>query len=604
MSADETPVVDGEPLPEALVRSRAGWRLGKAWPHSRWWILTALCLLLAGALVWASLRSRGPSIVVRFREGHGIQPGDALRYRGIDVGVVTRVELTGGLEGVDLRIQLDPAAGRVARQGSRFWIVRPQVSLSRIRGLDTVIGPKYVAVQPGPDDARLQRRFAGEEVPLSLGDITQQEIRIHFGNGHGLVVGDELRYRGLVVGEITALDLTGEGVTVHARLASSAAWLAREGSRFWVERPRVDFQGIRGLETIVGGRYLAVQPGPPRAAKRSEFLGLDSAPIAVDRVSGGLELILEGSHRMGVEAGAPITHRGVQVGQILSVQLAADAASVEMRAYIDAEYKGLVRENTRFWSTSGIDLRIGVAGIRFTADTLATIAAGGVALATPDAAGSAVSTGHRFALVRATDEIEQWQQWRPRLAVGDALLPDGAALPRPQRGLLVWQRRTLGIRRGQQRAGWLLVLDNASALAPADLLVPPARAVDGSAALEVVGQRLALTDDQVRKYGLLAIGRLSLESDDVPRWPAEDLRGPEQPEDCLVVLQSRQGNLPLPTARLEAQEGTWRIDPALPVDADMHGAPVVATRDGAVIGLVVVQPEGGLVVPLPARLLE
>src|SRR5690606_5673196 len=199
----------------------------------------------------------------------------------------------------------DAPARSLARQGSRFWIVRPEISLSRIRGLDTVIGPKYIAVAPGPASAPSQHVFKGDEVPVGFADGEDQEIRIHFGSGHGLAVGDELRHRGIVIGEVTSVQLqpNGSGVTVNVRLATSAADVARAGSQFWIERPRINVTGIGGLDTLVGGRYLAVLPGPADAPPHDEFQGLDVAPVAIDRAEGGLEIVLESAHRQGVDSG-------------------------------------------------------------------------------------------------------------------------------------------------------------------------------------------------------------------------------------------------------------------------------------------------------------
>ena len=43
-------------------------------------------------------------------------------------------------------------------------------------------------------------------------------------------------------------------------------WFGREGSRFWIERPDISIGQIRGLGTLVGGRFVGVVPGPPDAA--------------------------------------------------------------------------------------------------------------------------------------------------------------------------------------------------------------------------------------------------------------------------------------------------------------------------------------------------
>ena len=60
---------------------------------SRMWLITVSCLLIAIGLTWSAIRSPGTTIEIRFSEGHGLKPGDAVRYRGIDIGHVEKVTL-------------------------------------------------------------------------------------------------------------------------------------------------------------------------------------------------------------------------------------------------------------------------------------------------------------------------------------------------------------------------------------------------------------------------------------------------------------------------------------------------------------------------------
>ncbi len=49
----------------------------------------------------------GEKVVIHFREGHGIKPGDTLRYRGIDLGAVESVHLSDDMQGVDVHISVN-----------------------------------------------------------------------------------------------------------------------------------------------------------------------------------------------------------------------------------------------------------------------------------------------------------------------------------------------------------------------------------------------------------------------------------------------------------------------------------------------------------------
>src|SRR5690606_12887272 len=119
----------------------------------------------AGWLGWRAMQEQGHVITIEFSTGSGIEPGDPLTYRDLEVGLVRDVRLSEDLNRVMVKAELKPDAEPLAREGTRFWVVRPDVSLRRVRGLDTIIGPKYIRVEPGPlsrdDDDRLQDHFIG-----------------------------------------------------------------------------------------------------------------------------------------------------------------------------------------------------------------------------------------------------------------------------------------------------------------------------------------------------------------------------------------------------------------------------------------------------------
>ena len=222
-------------------------------------------------------------------------------------------------------------------------------------------------------------------------------ITVHFRDGQGIQVGDSARFRGIDVGQVASVSLNEQqdGVDVVIAMSPGAAGLARSGTRFWIERPTISVSEIRGLDTLLSGRFIGVAPGAQGASKAIEFDGLDEAP-AGELPEGGLEIVLEAKTRGGLRRGAPILHRGLPVGYIISVALAPDASSVEARAFVSPSYRKLVRENSIFWNASGVDLSVGLGGIKLSVDTLSTIVLGGVSMATPEPAGKHASEGDHF----------------------------------------------------------------------------------------------------------------------------------------------------------------------------------------------------------------
>ena len=548
-----------------------------------WWV-TLAAVIGAIVLVTMSLKSHGPTITIRFAEGHGLKTGDVLRFRGIAIGEVSEVVLTPDLVRVAVKVQLELKASHVARRGSQFWIERPRVSLSRVSGLETIVGAKFLGVIPGQSDGPAVTEFEGTESPPTLSEPESIEITIRFHEGHGLQVGDPLRHRGIAVGEVTSVDLNHElsAVAVRVRLVGEAHHLAREGTQFWVERPRVSVAEVRGLDTLVGGRYLAVSPGPDDAKSRTEFEGLDVAPVAEVPV-GALEIVLHAPQRWGVDRGVPVTFRGLRVGQVLSVGLSSDATNLEARAFIESRYRSLVRQNSVFWSASGVDVSVGFSGFQFTADTLASIAQGGVAFATPAEPGPAANTGQRFLYAKSPQE--EWLTWQPRIAATDAALPNDAQLPVPQRAVARWEERSFGFRRDRERAGWLLLLSNGQLLGPADVLLPTESAI-GPILLEIAGQELVLTTDRTQRLGSLATFRpADFKVDTVTAWKTANMRSElSDPEDCLAVTDSQSPPIPIAASSLQARNGVWEVRSATGLGPAHHGAAVISVKDGRLIG--------------------
>lgn len=413
------------------------------------------------------------------------------------------------------------------------------------------------------------------------------EIQIAFERGHGIAPGHAIRHRGIVVGEVeeVALNSTGDGVEVRARLRRDAAALARAGSRFWLVRPEIGLNRIAGLETIVGARYMAVKPG--RGAMQRRFVGLESPPIVEDRATGDLELTIELDRRGSVSAGSPVTYRQVQVGVVERVSLASDAGSVEATVLIEAPFAPLICENTRFWDAGGIEVGVGFKGVTAAVDSAELLLRGGIALATPPEAGEQVRSGFRF---RAAEKAEEsWLAWRPSIVLGRGVLPAELPEPRPVQLRMNWSVGRLIVSE-RSRSGWALATET-GLIAPAWTVRVPEGVRDDSLLFDVGGV-VTNWPPQAQILGELAL----IDSAHIPRavvpFPAARLRRPQAVEDCVALGGGTTTALPLSAGRLVDHGAHWAIDGSVPLDESLDGASVVARADGAVIGLLIFRADG------------
>lgn len=583
----QVPVTHSDGVPQAVIRTKEQVAFGRM--QTRLWWLTGVCTILAAALVVTSFRTQGTQLTIHFQEGHGLKTGDTLRYRGIDIGTVQSVAVSKDLSGVDVIVLLAPGNAAVAVEGSQFWIERPRLRLGQVSGLDTVLGAKYIGVLPGAADAKRLEHFVGIESPLNmtLGDST--EIRIQFPAGEGIAVGDTVRYRGISVGEVVYVELSEsiDAVSVGLRLVGAARSLARIGTQFWIERPRLDLTEVRGLETLVAGRYIAIQPTSEKGEPQTEFVGLPEPP-PLPRRDGSLEVELDASNRLGLVRGAPITYRGLEVGRVANVGLSRDGATVKVRSVIDAEYAELVRDNSKWWAVGGIKVDANLRGVRVAVDSLSAWIRGGIAFATPESPGRRVVTGHRFVL--EAEALPEWLDWQPRIVVGKDRV-DGHDLPQPLRVVASWQASLFGLYRRRTAECWAIALDDGTLRVPL-AFIESARAAQSEVQIEVSGKSYAFRSEAVQVDGQVA--SLPLPQDtQVPTWPSNKLGTWQTPSILLVVNPELSEPMALDATRLASLQGVGlEIAPGVPISPTLQGSPVMDAGTGELIGLLIERPKG------------
>jgi paraquat-inducible protein B len=243
-------------------------------------------------------------------------------------------------------------------------------------------------------------------------------IVIRFDDGDGIQANQTvLKYRGVRIGEVRSVKLTSDGahVEVEARLTSSARTLARNGSVFWVVRPEVGAGGLSGLETIVSGPYIQVQPGG--GDERKTFVGADGPPI-IDQSEKGLEIILTAPQINTLSVGSAVYYRGIEVGAVEYYVLNTNSTEVEIHTLIKPAFAPLVRQNSQFWNAGGISMKLKLFGINVSAENFRSLVIGGIAFATPTSPGILASNHSIFPLNEKMDDA--WPGWSPSIEITNA----------------------------------------------------------------------------------------------------------------------------------------------------------------------------------------
>jgi len=213
-------------LPRARIKKHR-W----AWMY---WLIPLGAAALCFWFVYRDYLATGPTITIYFRDASGLQVNNTpLRFRGAEVGRVKDLELTKDGNYVAVSAQLSGSAAELARTGTVFWIVRPELRLGSITGLRTIVSGEYITMQPG-DGPPARQFMAVERAPLAE-ESGALEIVLLSDDLGSLREQSPVMYRGIQVGQVIRYQLGPDSkqVMARARIRAEYAPLVRRNTVFW-----------------------------------------------------------------------------------------------------------------------------------------------------------------------------------------------------------------------------------------------------------------------------------------------------------------------------------------------------------------------------------
>jgi paraquat-inducible protein B len=248
------------------------------------WVVPLVALAIAGWMIARQFRDRGPEISIEFADAAGIEPSRTIvEHHGVTVGTVRDLELKPDLSGVVAHVRLTKAGAKVAREGSQFWILHPQVGFSGIRGLETLVSGVRLQVRPG--DGPMATSFRGLDTPPSLDDPQAgRAFLLRAEKLGGLTPGSPVYSRGDKggVGDTTRLAEDATAAVIRVRVFTPYVDLVRTNTQFWNASGVSLKFGLSGAEfrsttlqsLISGGVSFATPDGAelaPTALENTEF---------------------------------------------------------------------------------------------------------------------------------------------------------------------------------------------------------------------------------------------------------------------------------------------------------------------------------------------
>jgi len=329
------------PLPEPHVDK------ANRWLPSLVWLIPLLAALIGLTLVVKSFVDQGPTVVVSFRSGDGLEAGKTkVKYKDVDIGLVRAISLSPDLSKVLVTIDMSKEAKRFTVADTRFWVVKPRVGASGVSGLGTLLSGAYIGVDAGKSEEN-RTEFTGLEKPPQVArDEKGSSYILHGDNLGSIDVGSPVFYRRIQVGQVTGFDLddAGRGIKMTVFVSAPYDQYVGKNTRWWHASGvdvRLDSSGFK-INTqslaalLVGGLAFETVTGlkPQVQAPGGTHFALAADQASAMREPEGMPITtvfyFDQSLR-GLSPGAPVDFRGIVMGEVRSVGVEFDPVKKSFR---------------------------------------------------------------------------------------------------------------------------------------------------------------------------------------------------------------------------------------------------------------------------------
>jgi len=265
-------------------------------------------------------------------------------------------------------------------------------------------------------------------------------ITIEFDNGSGIVPNKtEVRYKGLITGLVKKVvpseDL--QRVIAEVEISKNFTDYLTDKTRFWLVSADISLQGVSGLDTLISGSYITIMPDTnEEAVSQDHFIALTEAPT-LDMSTPGLHLTLHTDVLGSISENSPINFKQIPIGYVTGYHYIESSKKIAINIFIKPEFAHLVKENSLFYNTSGVQVTASLSGgVKINTDSLASIMAGGISVDTlsyqaelaPAKNGQSYALHADFQSAEMGHEVELTLDWNSGIDHNAAILFQGLTI--------------------------------------------------------------------------------------------------------------------------------------------------------------------------------
>lgn len=314
------------------------------------WLLPLCALLVTVWLIYKAVSEKGAEITIDFPTAEGLEVDKTkIRYLDVEIGKVTAVSINEDGKTIRVTAQMNKDTDQYLTKSTQFWVVKPQVGLSGITGLNTLLSGAYIAIKPA--QGKHTHNFIGlTQAPILKTNAQGRQFILETTNVNSMRAGTPINFHGITVGEVLNYELANnaDGIKLNVFINSPYDQFIRKDTRFWIDSgvdlsANADGFKVRTgplASLLSGGIAFRTSPEDKTTVLENSVFPLfeNYEKSAETQYHDTMKMVMffSGSVR-GLTVGAPVSLRGIPIGKVVNIELKIDEQTSDIHIPVIVE---------------------------------------------------------------------------------------------------------------------------------------------------------------------------------------------------------------------------------------------------------------------------
>jgi paraquat-inducible protein B len=328
--------------------------------------------------------------------------GAGIIFKGHGIGRITDIQYSIEKQHFIASASINPQFRELINEGAQFWLEKTSLSFSKIENIGNIITGDYIAFSPNLKKQNIQKKQISKRIftvhKTKAPILPVLSLLLLIDDATGLNAGDSVSYQGLEIGNITHLTFSNNGKFIETtiNINHQYKYLINSSSQFYLLSGiniKASLKGLQiqstPLKNLLSGGIGLYNKFPvnknqktAQLSKNIKFRLYPSKPMAKlgkNVFSKPYIISLLSKKLPSITEGSPVYYHKFPIGEVSGFSIDSSGLMRTTLA-IKGQYRHLIKKQSVFWNISGFKVDAGLSGIKIEAESLLSVASGGIAV--------------------------------------------------------------------------------------------------------------------------------------------------------------------------------------------------------------------------------